>query len=333
MPLAGGRLTGEGMLNSLLEKIAAGEGERERLFRGAGAGFRVIKQLFTVLAIASIAYFLFRAWQAAPDDFSFRPHPLLALSVLALAVAHALSAVSARQILRSVGAEVGYLALLKTHVARLPARYLPGGVWHTVGRAVDLRAQGVSAAILFRLVVLENVYAIGVALLLGGGVLCLLQASGPSATQLHCWVALAALFGLALAPVILGWVFARSGRWPTLAAAAIGCASFALTWSAYAMAFTAYMQAFALTGPADSLLRIAGAYLFSWGIGLIAFFAPQGIGIFEGGIAELLRPDAVANGVAIAFGFRICMAVTDLLLWLVGGLLLRRFAKNEDKAG
>lgn len=307
--------------------------EREKLISVAGKAFRVFKQCFSVLAISSIAYFLFRAWESTPAGFAFQPHPLLALTLAALATAHALSAVSARLILGSVGAEVGYLALLKTHIARLPARYLPGGVWHTVGRAVDLRAQGISAALLLRLVVLENLYAIGVALLLGGGILCLVQDPRPVGPPIHCWIALAALFGLGLAPIMLSWLFSGSGRWPGLPAAAIGCASFALTWTAYAVAFTAYMEAFGVMHPADSAVRVAGAYLFSWGIGLIAFFAPQGIGIFEGGIAELLRPGALANGVAIAFGFRICMAVADLSLWLVGGFLFRRFAQNENKPG
>src|SRR5665213_2821880 len=62
----------------------------------------------------------------------------LVVTVLVWTSLHLLTPVFSWIVLRELGADIGYRTLLAIHVGRLPARYLPGGIWHTVSRVMDL---------------------------------------------------------------------------------------------------------------------------------------------------------------------------------------------------
>src|SRR6185503_4564017 len=54
------------------------------------------------------------------------------------------------------------------HASRLPSKYLPGGIWHTVARVADFRGIGYSPSLLAEFVLFENAVAAAIALFLGG---------------------------------------------------------------------------------------------------------------------------------------------------------------------
>ena len=83
---------------------------------------------------------------------------------------HALSPVFATVVLNACGSGVTWYQAFQTHAARLPARYVPGGIWHTVGRVVDYREQGVATRHLTAFVVLENGLAAATTLAVGGAI-------------------------------------------------------------------------------------------------------------------------------------------------------------------
>src|ERR1700733_9080997 len=58
----------------------------------------------------------------------------LIITVLLWASLNLLIAVFTWIVLRETGANISYGAILRIHVGRLPARYLPGGIWQTVSR-------------------------------------------------------------------------------------------------------------------------------------------------------------------------------------------------------
>jgi hypothetical protein len=63
---------------------------------------------------------------------------------------------------------------------------------------------------------------------------------------------------------------------------------------------------------------MAGIYLFSWGVGFLAIFAPQGIGVFEFVASELMASPVGFMGLAaLIAGFRIVVLVADIAVWLV----------------
>ncbi len=78
-----------------------------------------------------------------------------------------------------------------------------------------------------------------------------------------------------------------------------------------------YLSAFPGLALQAAPLETAGAYLFSWGVGFISIFAPQGIGVFEVVAAELMRGDSAFMSVAaLLAGFRLIILAADATVWV-----------------
>lgn len=95
------------------------------------------KWIFTPVALLCIAYIVWLSrfdiaslWEASDGS-------LLVMACVVLAVAHFLLPVASREIFHLTGVNVDYRVLLRIHICRLPARYLPRGIWRTVGRAAE----------------------------------------------------------------------------------------------------------------------------------------------------------------------------------------------------
>jgi hypothetical protein len=227
-------------------------------------------------------------------------------------------------VLHGIGAGVPYRTLLRIHVARLPARYLPGGIWHTVSRAMDLHRLGVTRRHLSVMVVLEHAVPAGAALMLGGLALSL---SG-AATWLAPAAAVAGVVGLAATWVALrhpALRLARRFEWPRYLGLVATICGF---WLVAATAFLCYWSAFPLVVRGDApVLQLYGAYLLAWVAGFVSVFAPQGIGVFESVAGLFLRGTLTLGGTAVLVaGFRIVVLGADLAAFgiLCACRLLRR---------
>ena len=95
----------------------------------------------------------------------------LLISIFAIFVwapLHALAPILALALFKPAGVDISYRAAFLIHANRIPARYLPGGIWHTVGRVMDYHELGAPPRLLTAYVCVEHVLAVGVALVPGG---------------------------------------------------------------------------------------------------------------------------------------------------------------------
>lgn len=282
------------------------------------------KLIFTPVALLCIAYIVWlsrfdivRLWVASNGA-------ILVIACLLLGAANFFSPLASRKILQVLGINVEYRVLLRTHMLRLPARYLPGGVWHTIGRAIDLHEHGVNKPAIGWMVVLENGLAICMAFLLGWGLLRFSGSMPKFYDGMTSLIAGAAVVILICLPALM-----RKLRRDTMLKLSVAkwtacCAWFAVIWALHAAAFVAYSMALVGNSTVPEALHTGGVYLFSWGIGLVAFFAPQGIGVFEVTAAALAGQSLLPAAIAMVAGFRLCMLTVDLCLGLVGRLVVRR---------
>lgn len=280
------------------------------------------KRIFAPVALLCIAYIVWLSWFDIVTLWAASNGAFLVLACFFLAVAHFLLPVASREIFYLAGVHVDYRVLLRIHICRLPARYLPGGIWHTVGRAVDLDGYGVPRPAIAWLVAFENGLAVSTAFSLGGA---LLLFSGEQAISYSWLVALAAASGLLMlvvAPLFIRtlWPHAVPDMNPAIWTKC--CVWFFLVWTSQAAAFVAYSHALVGGNVPAHMFHTAGVYLFSWAIGFLAFFAPQGIGVFEATVALLSGKIMFPAAIAMVAGFRLCMLVVDLCLGL-GGRFLR----------
>ena len=277
----------------------------------------VLQLLFTPLAFAFLFYI---AWQSKAELLVLitNASPLsLLLSVLVWAVLHALSPVLAVIVFSGCGSTVRWQQAFATHAGRLPAKYLPGGIWHTVGRVMDYRQQGIAARHLSTFVILENGLAAAVTLAIGGAIVFSMR--GPD--SLGAIAGLASVAGIVAIPILVLLVNSRVLQAPDrLSMTDVGKSTMVVVvfWAAAALAFLLYLSAFPASTGVYSNLEMSGIYLFSWGVGFLAVFAPQGIGVFELVASELMSsPIGFMGLAALIAGFRVVVLIADIVVWLL----------------
>ena len=277
---------------------------------------RVAQRLFVPLALIFLAAF---AWQGRDTLLnvlaSGKPWRLL-LSALLWSCMPLLAPLFSLIVFRALGQPFSYLQLAAIHIGNLPARYIPGGIWHTVGRIAALSKLGASKRDITTVVLLENALAVGIAFAIGGPLVALYRG-------LAGWGLLAALAGISglLGVAVLPWLLNHrlaSGPRGFSGRAYLACAgSVAAAWCIGAAAFVIFLTAFSDLQLRASALEAGATYLFAWGMGFIAIFAPQGIGVFEAVAGDLLSPPGAFKSIAaLMLGFRLVILLSDALVWL-----------------
>ncbi len=277
---------------------------------------RVAKRIFLPIALAFLAWFAWESRELLIDVVRSAKPLKLAMAVLVWMSMHALSPLFSMLIFRARNVPLSYETAARVHIANLPARYVPGGIWHTVGRIGSFRDLNISKRDISIFVFLENALSICVAFAIGGSLLAGIRG-------LDGWgqiAALSAVLGvvfLLATPYILSLrVIRGDDRFPTRDFVTISIVA-AISWCVAATAFVIYLSAFPGLMLQAAPLETAGAYLFSWGVGFISIFAPQGIGVFEVVAADLLRGAGTLISVAaLLAGFRLIILAADAAVWV-----------------
>jgi hypothetical protein len=276
-----------------------------------------IKLLFTPVALAFLLYFAWQSRQELGQLIGQASLTHLFFAAIVWGLLHALSPVLAVVVFNACGSEVSWQQAFSTHAARLPARYLPGGIWHTVGRVMDYREQGVADRHLSVFVILENGLAASVTLAIGGAIIFAMRPDDVSGSV----AGLSSLAGLVAVPAIVLFINTKVLQRPdriSFFAYVKTIITVILFWSGATCAFLLYLSAFHTNSGEYSVIEMAGIYLFSWGVGFIAIFAPQGIGVFEFVASELMTSPVGFMGLAaLIAGFRIVVLVADIAVWLI----------------
>lgn len=215
----------------------------------------------------------------------------------------------------------------------LLARYVPGSVWFAVGRVALLRNAGLPVGPLSATAILEMATSLTVVLMSG---LVVLGLSGgiPGGAVWMVFVAVALI--VATAPGgggrVMAWLAARRGI------------EFALDWRGYlrliginvvfwgwsAVTFLLYLRAFPAADEFRTLL-VVGGFLLTWGIGFLAPFAPQGIGVFELTMATVLQAEGIARTVVVLGGYRLVLLARDFVATSTAEFIATRQALREPE--
>ena len=290
------------------------------------------KYIYTPLILACIIYYVFKNSDLLEDLFSKAKPVFLIYAVLLWASLHLLAPISPQLILRSLGYSLPYKKLLKIYITRLPARYLPGGVWHTVGRLADYRSCGITKRHLSFLAFFETVFPIPVTFFIGGTLLWLYSPGtlpnslGIPSTVISFVILLVPFFLLIWNPFKK---YSPAGS--TFFYLSLLFISF-IFWFLAASSFIFYFNSVVLDKTVHQpLSSLAGAYIFSWGTGYISIFAPQGIGVFEVVAGKLIDlPMSLGSSVAFLAGFRLIALMADLLIYF--SYLLNPFVPKKDSS-
>lgn len=284
---------------------------------------KYLQRIFTPIAIAFLAWF---AWESRAELAELVQGTIpvyLGIAIALWCLTLALAPIASMLIFNAKGQSVNYRTAANIHFENLPARYVPGGIWHTVGRVAAFGKLGIDARALSTFVVMENALAVATAFVLGGSTIVAIRG-------LDTWGQIAALGALAGIVIIVALPYllrTRLLKGQTGLSTGIYVTVVAFTgvyWLVAAAAFVTYVFAYSALAAQSSPLEVGATYLFSWGVGFLAIFAPQGIGVFEVVAAELMRDtESLTSVAALLAGFRLIVLVADALAWGLGRLLLR----------
>ena len=286
---------------------------RSRRTRGA----RLVYLLVAVVALAWLGWDQRRELAGLAGDA--RP-ALLGAALGATVVQLWLNAAFWAAALRALGEPLPTATVVDASARSLLARYVPGSVWYAVGRSALLRHR-VSGRALGAVAVLETGLSAVVGFVLGAALLLSTRRVAPAVGALGL-AGVAAAAALCSPPAVnrgLAWVARRRGG----TAARLAWLPFlgllgwlVLYWAVSAASFSVYLHAFPAAGP-PPVLEVAGAYMVARVLGLLAVFAPQGLGVFEVAVAALLTTTAADSSpalgglVLVVAGYRALVLVRD----------------------
>lgn len=282
-----------------------------------------VRLVFTPLSLAVIALFVWESREAVGGLLRGGSWPLLLLAVLLWAATNLLSPLVTLWIFRVCAVSITYKDALRIHCRNLPAKYLPGGIWHSVGRGGAYLALGTAPRTLGLYFLIENLLLVFFTISLGAGLSQGLIAAEGVRAQVGGMALLAAAV-LCVIPLGL-WLKGMIGEWRAGLAYPAALLSLAAYWFLAGFTFACYVAAFPAFENVTSLTETAGAYVFSWSIGYLALFAPQGIGVSDVMTGYLLTGGNVEGQVlTLMLGFRLVVLVADLACWMATGLYERR---------
>ena len=97
----------------------------------------ICKNVYTPLTLVCIVFVVVSNRALLVNLYSDTDFIFLITSVCLWTLLHLLAPFSPLLILKSFKYPLRYHQVLNIYISRLPARYLPGGIWHTVSRLVD----------------------------------------------------------------------------------------------------------------------------------------------------------------------------------------------------
>jgi len=279
---------------------------------------KIVKTIFTPVALLFIGFYAWQARETLSDILIQANILLLVTSIFLWAALHLISPLFSHLFFKACNHSISYRNAFNIHSKRLPAKYLPGGIWHSVVRAVDYHEIGIDKKRIGLFLIVESLLALAVSSTLGGYIVS--QFQGLSSTWLI--ISSVSFWGGLLATVILPIVMKRmsklhvhklSLKYYCLAVVTVYC-----YWIIAGVSFIQFVNAFPLLLPELSNIETGAAYIFSWSIGFLAIFSPQGVGVSEFVLSEILQSTINASTMLALFAtYRVVILLGDTFTWLI----------------
>ena len=266
--------------------------------------------MFTPIAIGFIAYFCWLSRLQLKETFQQAKPIWLIISISLWILLHFISPLFTIALFKRWQLPLDYSKAFWIHSSRLPAKYLPGGIWHSVARAADYHKHGINKNYLGSYLLIENLLVASVTMALGGSIIINIISE-------PVWLLLIKtiiIFSICII-VLLPWLIDKHllsicFSSPKYYYAAVSIAI--IYWLTAASSFVCFLKAFPELDLAVSYLISGGIYIFSWSIGFIALFAPQGIGVAEFISSKLLSQNhAGSYFIALLTSFRLVALIGD----------------------
>jgi hypothetical protein len=314
-----------------LLRLGANVAERTRAALERPA-VRLLGRLLALALLVLLALRLWQLWRREPVDFGAVDGGVFAAAVIASVAAVSAYGLVWLFLLRRLGTRAPLSWMTLFFKSQL-AKYLPGSVWQYAGRVGLAHNRGVPV----QRAVVSIAAEIGYSALAAVAATSLILGSIAAACV---FAGLAVLLPLGVRfvrslSVERGGYLDRQSVSAALRAAPAAVGLYLVVWGLYGLAFwTTGRALFAI--PVSDLPQYIGVFALSWLAGLVAFFAPGGIGIREAVIAALLANRlGQADAIVLAATSRLILSAVDLVAGAAsfGVPALRRRETRPVEAG
>jgi glycosyltransferase 2 family protein len=288
---------------------------------------RIAAQLVLVGGLIFVALRLRSIWHDSRLDLDRVDWPLLVAAAALTAGATTATGFVWLAILRRLRVDVRPWHVGVFLQAQL-GKYIPGSVWQYAGRATLARAYGlpwraVAVSLPIELVASALAGAAGSLLLLGGW---------GAASALLLLLALSSVGAPPLEPrarLLLRRAVRGRNVEGAVAAAARAVGPYAAILAVYGFGF--WLTAKALFDvPAADVPRYVGAFVAAWLAGLVAIYAPGGIGVREAVLVAVLRGKlGSSDALVVAAASRALLTFVDVVAAAIGFALTRRVRRRD----
>lgn len=286
-----------------------------------------------IFLLLALGVFFYTIWKSKLDlvyIISSTDKEEILISVLLWSASHLVAPFFSSNFIQRTGYNFPYRTALDIHISLLPAKYLPGGIWHTIGRIGMMKSLDLPNRPITALVFLENLLPPVVTIIIGG-LIVYLDAFDSIKSQ---WIPIAITIAMvSIIPIlfILNKKILKSEHKITVLDLAFQASIVVVFWTLTSLSFITFLSAFSSVEITNGAIETAGIYLFSWGIGFISFFAPQGLGIFEAVAAILIQSNLSTEKLILVLAlFRLVAIAGDLIDWAIWTGIKKLILKNQN---
>jgi uncharacterized membrane protein YbhN (UPF0104 family) len=282
------------------------------------------------LFIGSIAWAVRGAFHDAGHDLRNADPWLFTLACVALAAYYLVFCFGWIRILGEWGVEISYPAALRAEMVSMLAKYVPGGVWTPAARVVAARRAGVTdAALVTASILLEaGLSAVSGVIVF---VVSLAWIDGVSAPVAPL-VAFGVVVGVLVQPRVFRPLAARALRrfghsdLPAVRVRTIVelLVFYCGTWIVGGSALWLLLRSVGQHPDLETIPFLGGVAAVGAIVAVLVVFAPSGLGFREAsmyGLILAIAPQGAALSVTLLN--RVAITLVELLLFVVGGLVLR----------
>jgi hypothetical protein len=298
----------------------------------------IVAGQLVVLAVffGSVGWAMRGSLQDAGDDLRNADPVLFVLACGVLAAYYLVFVLGWMRILWDWGIEISYPAALRAEMVSMLAKYIPGGVWTPAARVVAARRAGVTDAALVTVSILVEA---GISAVAGVVVFVVSLAwvkgvDAPIAPLVAFAVVVTAVLHPRVFCPLASRILRKLGQ-GTVPRLRVSTMVFLLlfycgTWLIGGAALWLLLRSVGSHPGAESIPFLGGVAAVGAIVAVLAVFAPSGLGPREASMVGLMFAVA-SHGAAIGATVlnRVAITVVEVLLFVLGGLVLRRTEGDE----
>lgn len=295
--------------------------------------FGIVKWLWLALVLAAAGYYFYRNREQVINLIDQLSAWRIILSIILLICGKLFIVLLVQFSVNTEGWYPKYIETLGVYGLSSLGKYIPGGVWHFVGRFGVYKINGLSAKASTRAMILENIWLLGSAV--ATGVIGVFLTRFDLISELlnlpnQQWLAIVfTILALGLWLLALALVHKAMRRYTKndIPSVFVVAGAGLLLWAFIGGSFFIMFHEF----PLSAAPLFIGGYAVSWAVGYVAVFAPGGLGIREAVLAFVFSNIASVELIAVYAAMnRMIWVIAEVLFGLIGMAQKRIIAPDQS---